>query len=76
MGSVRPEEVARASGQNASHPNTHTKTRAVPPGLRTRAVITPCVTATSRGTFFGFEEEGGVPVLLVILVRFDLSARQ
>ena len=58
MGSVRQEEVARTSGQNASHPNT--QKRSVPPGLRVRADITPHVTATSREAFFGFEEEGRV----------------
>ena len=57
-GSVRQEEVARTSGNNTSHPNTHK--RAIPPGLRMRAYITPCVTGTSREAFFGFEEEGGV----------------
>ena len=58
MGSARQEEVARTSGQNTSHPNTHK--RSVPPGFRVRADITPCVTATSREAFFGVEEEGGV----------------
>jgi hypothetical protein len=58
MGSVRQEEAARTSGQNTSHPNTHKRT--VPPGLHMRANITPCVTATSREVFFGFEEGGGV----------------
>jgi hypothetical protein len=58
MGSVRQEEVARTSGQNTSHPKTHKRT--IPPGLRTRTDITPCVTATSREAFFGFEEEEGV----------------
>ena len=55
---VGQEEAARTSGQNTSHPNTHKKT--VPPGLRTRADITPRVTTTSREAFFGFEEGGRV----------------
>jgi hypothetical protein len=46
MGSVRQEEVAHTSGQKTPHPTTH-KT-IVLPGLGTRAVIAPCVTATSR----------------------------
>jgi hypothetical protein len=58
MGSVRQEEVARTSGQNAFHPNMHKRT--IHPGLRMRADITPHVTATSREAFFGFEEEGRV----------------
>jgi hypothetical protein len=58
MDSGRQEEVARTSGQKASHPNTLLST--APPGLRVRAYITPHATTTSREAFFGFEEREGV----------------
>ena len=58
MDSGRQEEVARTSGQKASHPTTLPRT--VPPGLRVRACIAPHATTTSREAFFRFEEGGRV----------------
>ena len=65
--------------QVKTHPTqTHTK-GPFPPvcGLRTRADITPCVTATSREAFFGFEEGGELFLSFWwFLDDFDLSANQ